>query len=107
MLGSHVKQAGSLVSPDRLRFDFTHFAPLSQAEIEKIEDLVNEQIWRNSTVETTLMDLEKAMQSGAVALFGEKYQEQVRVVEVPGFSKELCGGTHVPATADRPVQNRR
>ncbi len=98
VLGSHVKQAGSLVSPDRLRFDFTHFAPLSDPEIERVEDDVNQQIWRNAPVETRLMDLEEAMQSGAMALFGEKYQEKVRVVEVPGFSKELCGGTHVTAT---------
>jgi alanyl-tRNA synthetase len=98
VLGVHIKQAGSLVAPDRLRFDFTHYAPLTKAEIEKIEDLVNQQIWINAPVETTVMDLEKAMKSGAMALFGEKYQEKVRVVEVPGFSKELCGGTHVPAT---------
>jgi alanyl-tRNA synthetase len=86
------------VAPDRLRFDFTHFAPLSEAEIEMIEDKVNGQIWRNQTVETRLMDLDTAMKSGAMALFGEKYQETVRVVEVEGFSKELCGGTHVHAT---------
>jgi alanyl-tRNA synthetase len=98
VLGPHVKQAGSLVSPERLRFDFTHYAPLSPAEIQKIEDLVNEQIWQNAKVETTVMDLDSAMKSGAVALFGEKYQESVRVINVPGFSKELCGGTHVPAT---------
>jgi alanyl-tRNA synthetase len=98
VLGAHVKQAGSLVAPDRLRFDFTHYAPVTAAEINKIEDSVNEQIWLNSTVETTVMNLDNAMKSGAVALFGEKYQEEVRVVEVPGFSKELCGGTHVPAT---------
>jgi alanyl-tRNA synthetase len=98
VLGPHVKQAGSLVAPDRLRFDFTHFAPLTPAEIAKIEDEVNQQIWNNATVVTNLMELEQAMKSGAVALFGEKYQERVRVVEVPGFSKELCGGTHVPAT---------
>jgi len=97
-LGNHVKQAGSLVSPDRLRFDFTHYAPLTRAEMQKIEDLVNEQIWMNSEIRTSVMDLEMAMKSGAMALFGEKYQEKVRVVEVPGFSKELCGGTHVPAT---------
>ena len=97
-LGIHVKQAGSLVSPDRLRFDFTHYAPMTIAEIRKIEDLVNEQIWMNTEVKTAVMDLENAMKSGAMALFGEKYQEKVRVVEVPGFSKELCGGTHVPAT---------
>ena len=98
ILGPHVKQAGSLVAPDRLRFDFTHFAPLSAAEIEKIEDEVNEQIWRDIPLKTTIMELEQAMQSGAVALFGEKYQDRVRVVEVPGYSKELCGGTHVPST---------
>jgi alanyl-tRNA synthetase len=98
VLGSHVKQAGSLVTPDRLRFDFTHYAPLTRAEIQKIEDLVNEQIWLNTPVQTTVMDLDEAMKCGAVALFGEKYQEKVRVVEIPGFSKELCGGTHVTAT---------
>jgi len=98
VLGPQVKQAGSLVSPDRLRFDFTHYAPLTKNEIHKIEDIVNEQIWRNAEVKTTLMDLDSAMKSGAMALFGEKYQETVRVVEIPGFSKELCGGTHVPAT---------
>ncbi|NWG14453.1 MAG: alanine--tRNA ligase [Acidobacteria bacterium] len=98
VLGPHVKQAGSLVAPDRLRFDFTHFAPLTAAEIEQIENEVNAQIWRNEPLVTQVMDLDHAMQSGAVALFGEKYQERVRVVEVPGFSKELCGGTHVPAT---------
>jgi alanyl-tRNA synthetase len=97
-LGPHVKQAGSLVAPDRLRFDFTHFAPLTQAEIQGIENQVNEQIWRNNQVQTSSMELEAALKSGAVALFGEKYQEKVRVVEVPGYSKELCGGTHVPAT---------
>jgi alanyl-tRNA synthetase len=98
VLGPHVKQAGSLVAPDRLRFDFTHYAPLTAAEIARIEDEINQQIWNNVTVVTNLMELEEAMKSGAVALFGEKYQERVRVVEVPGFSKELCGGTHVPAT---------
>ncbi len=98
VLGQHVRQAGSLVSPERLRFDFTHYAPLTGAEINKIEDLINEQIWRNAKVETTVMELDDALKSGAVALFGEKYQDQVRVVEVPGFSKELCGGTHVSAT---------
>jgi alanyl-tRNA synthetase len=98
VLGLHVKQAGSMVSPDRLRFDFTHYAPLTKAEIQKVEDLVNEQIWCNFSVKTTVMDLDEAMKSGAVALFGEKYQEKVRVVEVPGFSKELCGGTHAPST---------
>ncbi len=98
ILGAHVKQAGSLVAMDRLRFDFTHYAPVTPAEIKKIEDEVNQQIWRDAPVETKVMDLEQALQSGAMALFGEKYQEKVRVVEVPGFSRELCGGTHVPAT---------
>ncbi len=98
VLGPHVKQAGSLVHPERLRFDFTHYAPLTEAEIEKIEDEVNEQIWRDAVIQTSLMDLDEAMKSGAMALFGEKYQEKVRVVEVSEFSKELCGGTHVEAT---------
>ena len=98
VLGPHVKQAGSLVAPDRLRFDFSHFAPLSAAEIRAIEDQVNRRILENTPVETKVQELETALQSGAVALFGEKYQEKVRVVEVPGFSKELCGGTHVTAT---------
>jgi alanyl-tRNA synthetase len=98
ILGAHVKQAGSLVSPERLRFDFSHFSPLSPAEIDRIEDEVNEQIWLDIPLRTTIMDLETAMQSGAVALFGEKYQQQVRVVEIAGYSKELCGGTHVQAT---------
>jgi len=98
ILGDHVKQAGSLVAPDRLRFDFTHFSALSRNEIEKLEDAVNDQIWSNAEVRTNLMNREEALAAGAVALFGEKYQESVRVVEVPGFSKELCGGTHVPAT---------
>jgi alanyl-tRNA synthetase len=97
-LGAHIKQAGSLVTPERLRFDFTHYASLTEAEIQKVEDLINVQIWRNIKVETTIMDLDSAMKSGAMALFGEKYQEQVRVVSVPGFSKELCGGTHAPST---------
>jgi alanyl-tRNA synthetase len=98
IVGPHVKQAGSLVTPDRLRFDFTHFAPLTSAEIQKLEEEVNEWIWRNVTVDTHVMQLDQALETGAVALFGEKYQDDVRVVEVPGFSKELCGGTHVPAT---------
>ena len=100
VLGLHVKQAGSLVAPDRLRFDFTHFAPLTTDEILEIERLVNGQILRNEPVDTQVHDLEAAMASGAVALFGEKYGDRVRVVSVPGFSTELCGGTHVRATGD-------
>jgi alanyl-tRNA synthetase len=97
-LGAHVKQAGSAVSPERLRFDFTHYAALSREEIKKIEDIVNNQVWLDAKVETTVMNLDEAMRSGAMALFGEKYQENVRVVSVAGFSRELCGGTHAPAT---------
>ncbi len=98
ILGPHVKQAGSLVAPDRLRFDFTHYAPLSAAQMVAIEDEVNSRIWDNTMVETEVTDLDHAMESGAMALFGEKYQEKVRVVSIPGFSRELCGGTHVSAT---------
>ena len=100
IVGEHVKQAGSLVAPDRLRFDFTHFFSLSAAEIEEIEDVVNQKILENIKVETTVMDIKEAIASGAMALFGEKYGETVRVVKVPGFSSELCGGTHCKATGD-------
>ncbi|MGP0630591.1 alanine--tRNA ligase [Nitrospina sp. 32_T5] len=98
VLGPHVKQAGSLVEADRLRFDYTHFSPLTEEERERIEALVNEQIRANHEVETKVVSMEDALEEGAVALFGEKYDDHVRVVNVPGFSKELCGGTHVPAT---------
>ncbi|MBL8194652.1 MAG: alanine--tRNA ligase [Blastocatellia bacterium] len=100
VLGPHIKQAGSLVAPDRLRFDFTHYAALTDSEITEIERLVNEQIQVNTDVSKQEMELEKALASGAVALFGEKYSSQVRVISVPGFSTELCGGTHVSATGD-------
>jgi alanyl-tRNA synthetase len=100
VLGTHVKQAGSLVAPDRLRFDFTHFAPLTPAEIEEIERLVNNQTVRNVMVSKVEKTLDEALASGAMALFGEKYSDKVRVVSVPGFSTELCGGTHVNATGD-------
>jgi alanyl-tRNA synthetase len=100
VLGDHVKQAGSLVGPDRLRFDFTHFSPLSPEEIEAVEYLVNEKIWRNGPVTTRLLSKEDAIKGGATALFGEKYEEQVRVVSMADFSKELCGGTHVRAAGE-------
>ncbi|HXG68232.1 MAG TPA: alanine--tRNA ligase [Blastocatellia bacterium] len=100
VLGPHVKQAGSLVAPDRLRFDFTHYAPLTEDEIAEIERLVNGEILQNRDVQTEIRPLDEALKSGAMALFGEKYASDVRVVSVPGFSTELCGGTHVHATGD-------
>jgi alanyl-tRNA synthetase len=100
VLGTHVKQAGSVVAPNYLRFDFSHFQPLTRDELAEIERLVNYQILRNERVRTDLLSLDEAMRSGAVALFGEKYAERVRVLTIPGFSKELCGGTHVRATGD-------
>ncbi|MGE3536297.1 MAG: alanine--tRNA ligase [Candidatus Tectimicrobiota bacterium] len=100
ILGEHVKQAGSLVAPDRLRFDFTHFSRLTPRELDRIESLVNEQIWANEALHVATMDLDSAISWGALALFGEKYGEEVRTIEVPGFSKELCGGTHVRATGE-------
>ncbi len=103
VLGTHVEQAGSLVDEDRLRFDFTHFAALTQEEIKKIEDIVNEEILAAIPVTTEAMKLSDAKKSGAMALFGEKYKDDVRVVSMADFSKELCGGTHVENTAD--IQN--
>ncbi|MBA3886706.1 MAG: alanine--tRNA ligase [Acidobacteria bacterium] len=100
VLGAHVKQAGSLVAPDRLRFDFVHFAPLTPDQVQAIERIVNEQVYRNTPVQTDVRSTEEAMASGAMALFGEKYGDRVRVVSIPGFSLELCGGTHVRATGD-------
>ena len=104
VLGTHVKQAGSVVAPSYLRFDFTHYQPLTAAQIEEIERLVNYHILRNQPVQTDEMAIEEAMRSGAMALFGEKYGDKVRVLSINGaegiFSKELCGGTHVRATGD-------
>jgi len=99
-LGTHVKQAGSLVAPDRLRFDFTHYAALDEQDLLDIEDLVNERILANEAVETQVMDLEAAVSAGAMALFGEKYADKVRVLSIDDFSQELCGGTHVRRTGD-------
>jgi alanyl-tRNA synthetase len=100
VLGTHVKQAGSVVEPNRLRFDFTHYAAMTQDELLEVERIVNGQILANTSLCTEVMDLDQALQTGAMALFGEKYGEKVRVVQIPGFSKELCGGTHVERTGD-------
>ncbi len=100
LLGEHIKQAGSLVTPTRLRFDFTHFSPLSLEEIQAVEKRVNEKIRENLVTGTAVLDREQAVSEGATALFGEKYGESVRVVTVGEFSKELCGGTHVAATGE-------
>ena len=100
VLGDHIAQAGSAVSPERLRFDFSHFQPMTAEEKRAVEELVNEAILRNDPVATTVMSLEEARSSGAVALFDEKYGENVRVVAVGDFSKELCGGTHLHESAE-------
>ena len=102
VLGSHVKQAGSLVAPDRLRFDFMHFSPVMREQLDQIERMVNEAIVRNEAVNTTVRNTQEAIAGGAMALFGEKYGDKVRVVAIGdgGFSTELCGGTHVRATGD-------
>ncbi len=99
-LGSHVRQAGSLVAPDRLRFDFTHFSAVTEDEKREIERTVNAEIYRNERVDTEVRNTEDAIKAGATALFGEKYGDRVRVVSIPGYSTELCGGTHVRATGD-------
>jgi len=99
-LGTHVKQAGSLVAPDRLRFDYTHFAPLTDREIEEIEQKINQVVFRNLPVQTRVMEINEAISEGALAFFGEKYQQQVRVVSIPEVSMELCGGTHTKMTGD-------
>ncbi|HXS26630.1 MAG TPA: alanine--tRNA ligase, partial [Steroidobacteraceae bacterium] len=99
-LGTHVQQKGSLVAPDRLRFDFSHYQPVSNEELIDIERRVNAEIRRNAPAETNVMDYEQAVASGAMALFGEKYAQRVRVLKVGDFSMELCGGTHVERSGD-------
>jgi alanyl-tRNA synthetase len=100
VLGDHVKQAGSQVQADRVRFDFTHFSPVTPEELAEVERRVNREIRRNARVVTRILDKEEAVSEGAMALFGEKYGDKVRVVTMGDFSKELCGGTHVAATGD-------
>ncbi|HEY6083973.1 MAG TPA: alanine--tRNA ligase, partial [Nitrospira sp.] len=100
LLGPHVKQYGSLVAPNRLRFDFAHFRPLSSRDIDEIEGTVNHEIHKNETVRTEVMSIQDAVGKGALAFFGDKYGDQVRVVTVESFSKELCGGTHCRQTGE-------
>jgi alanyl-tRNA synthetase len=100
VLGEHVEQAGSLVSPEKLRFDFKHFRRLEKEELTEIENIVNAQIRNDWAVDVTFTDFKTAQNSGAIALFGEKYGEEVRVISVDKFSKELCGGTHVKRTGE-------
>ena len=100
VLGDHVKQAGSLVSPERLRFDFQHFTAVTPEQLLEVEAIVNAQVLANTPVTTEVRSTQEAIAAGAMALFGEKYGDSVRVVSVPGFSLELCGGTHVRATGD-------
>ncbi len=99
-LGVHVKQAGSLVAPDRLRFDFSHYAGVSPRELRHIENRVNGEILKDAALDSKVMGREEALSYGALAFFGDKYGERVRVIEVPGFSKEFCGGTHVARTGE-------
>ena len=101
MLGDHVQQKGSLVNADKLRFDFAHTGVVEATQLEQIENLVNQQVRLNTGVDTQLLSYDEALKSGATALFGEKYGDQVRVLSMgEGFSMELCGGTHVDRTGD-------
>ncbi|NLX42363.1 MAG: alanine--tRNA ligase, partial [Chloroflexi bacterium] len=100
VLGEHAAQSGSLVSAEGLRFDFTHLAAVTDQELQQVEQIVNEQIRNNRAVNTQVMDFDDARHTGAIALFGEKYGDRVRVVNVEGFSSELCGGTHLRATGE-------
>jgi len=100
VLGQHVQQSGSLVEPDRFRFDFTHFKDLKEDELSRIQDLINEHIRFNEKVNVEISDKDKALKSGAIALFGEKYAEKVRVISIGDYSKEFCGGTHLSNTGD-------
>jgi alanyl-tRNA synthetase len=100
VLGEHVQQKGSLVAPDRLRFDFSHYEGVTPEQLQEIEDIVNDEIRRNVAADTKLMSYDDAVASGAIALFGEKYDDEVRVLNFGGFSIELCGGTHVSRTGD-------
>lgn len=100
ILGDHVQQAGSLVAPDRLRFDFTHYEKVHDDQTAEIESIVNQRIQDDIPLDASIQDYEKAREDGAVAIFGEKYGDRVRVIDVPGFSRELCGGTHVDRTGD-------
>lgn len=100
ILGTHVNQAGSYVGPDRLRFDFSHFGQVTKEELEKIEHIVNEKVWEGIAVQTGYHNLQEAKDMGAMALFGEKYGDVVRVVEIGDYSLELCGGVHVVNTAE-------
>ena len=100
VLGTHVTQKGSLVSPERLRFDFAHYSAVTPEELREIERLVNAEIRANAEAETRLMKFDEAVAAGAMALFGEKYDDEVRVLRVGDFSTELCGGTHVTRSGD-------
>ena len=100
VLGAHVTQKGSLVAPDRLRFDFSHYSGVTPEELQRIEAIVNAEVRKNADAETNVMDFDAAVAAGAMALFGEKYEEKVRVLRIGGFSTELCGGTHVRRAGD-------